>query len=396
MADGIEHILCLASQDNGHDFLRQCAGMGVRPTLLTLDNLRGAAWPREVLQELAVMPAGLSREQILNTVSWMARGRRFDRVVALDTSDLDIVAQIREHLRVPGMGITTAAYYRDKLAMRICAHQAGFAVPEFCRVLNYDELRAFMERVPPPWLLQPRCGVAGLTRQIDAPEHLWRALDDLGDQQSRHMLQQILPGEFFAVDAILSEGEVLFSVVQRYGRAPWQALLDGGVQTARVIPRDSPEWLELTALNAGLAPALGMVRGVTHAEFVRSPLDGGFLFTEIAAPVSAAWTSEVVEAATGVNLWREWARLEVASLRGQHYLPPDPFEMYAGSVLCQGQDSAPDLNGLDAAEIVQRAVLGRQTALLIRSADAERLRQLIEETSAELARRTSSLPPAVV
>ena len=36
---------------------------------------------------MATMPADLTREQILNTVSWMARGRRFDRVVALDEFD---------------------------------------------------------------------------------------------------------------------------------------------------------------------------------------------------------------------------------------------------------------------------------------------------------------------
>ena len=48
----------------------------------------------------------------------MARGRRFDRVVALDEFDLEIAALIREHMRLPGMGVTATAFYRDKLAMR--------------------------------------------------------------------------------------------------------------------------------------------------------------------------------------------------------------------------------------------------------------------------------------
>ena len=104
MLDAIERFLCIASYEKGHDFLRQCAEMGVRPTLLTLDKLRDADWPREALEELATMPPGLTREQILNTVSWMARGRRFDRIVALDEFDLETAAQIREHMRIPGMG----------------------------------------------------------------------------------------------------------------------------------------------------------------------------------------------------------------------------------------------------------------------------------------------------
>src|ERR1039458_2950859 len=100
MPDTTERFLCLASYEKGQDFLRQCTEMGVRPTLLTLDKIREGDWPREVLEELASMPAGLNRKQILNTVSWMARGRRFDRVVALDEFDLETAAQIREHMRV--------------------------------------------------------------------------------------------------------------------------------------------------------------------------------------------------------------------------------------------------------------------------------------------------------
>ena len=72
------------------------------------------------------MPSGLNREQILNTVSWMARGRSFDRIVALDEFDLETAAQIREHMRIPGMGTTTAGCYRDKLAMRVIARAFGY------------------------------------------------------------------------------------------------------------------------------------------------------------------------------------------------------------------------------------------------------------------------------
>ena len=77
MAGEIERILCISSYEKGQDFLRACAELGVRPTLLTVDKLRDANWPREALEDLATMPENLSCEQIINTVSWMARGRRF-------------------------------------------------------------------------------------------------------------------------------------------------------------------------------------------------------------------------------------------------------------------------------------------------------------------------------
>jgi biotin carboxylase len=370
MAERIERFLCIANSEKGHDFLRQCAEMGVKPSLLTLDKLRDGAWPREAIEELATMPSGLTIEQILNTVSWMARGKRYDRIVALDESALHTAAQIREHMRIPGMGVTTAAYYRDRLAMRLSARESGFPVPEFCRVLNYDELREYMDRVPPPWLLKPRLAEAEQeTRMIEEPEHLWRALDDLGDRQSRFVLEQILPGEIFCVDAIVSECQVLFSVVHQCGRPPLRAMREGEVHTTRTVDRTSRVWMELTALNAGLAPSLGMVRGVTHAQFIRVQAGGRFHFQEIAARVDGACIADLVELSSGVNLWREWARLEVCSLRGESYVAPGSFDLYAGSVVCQAPGAEVDASGFDAPEIVAR------------------IEKPLEEYSAEFARR---------
>src|SRR5580658_9794329 len=177
MADDVERFLCIASYEKGQDFIWQLADMGVRPTLLTVDKLRDAAWPREAIEDVTTMPEGLTREQIQNTVAWMARGRRYDRLVALDEFDIETVAQLREHMRIPGMGITTSSYYRDKLAMRSSARESGFLVPEFTRVLNYDELREYMKRVPAPWLLKPRAEASALgIRKIAQPEELWTAL----------------------------------------------------------------------------------------------------------------------------------------------------------------------------------------------------------------------------
>ena len=51
-----ERFLCIASYEKGQDFLRQCAALGVKPTLLTVDKLRDADWPRDVLDDLATMP----------------------------------------------------------------------------------------------------------------------------------------------------------------------------------------------------------------------------------------------------------------------------------------------------------------------------------------------------
>ncbi len=380
MADEVERILCISSYEKGQDFLRQCAEMGVKPTLLTVDKLRNADWPRDVLEELATMPERLTCEQIVNTVSWMARGRRFDRIVALDEFDQETAAMLREHMRIPGMGVTTTHYYRDKLAMRMGAREAGFLVPEFCRVLNYDDLRGYMSSVPGPWLLKPRAEASALgIRKIQEPEQLWRALDELGDRQSHFLLERFVPGDIFHVDSIVSERDLVFSVVHQYGRPPMQVMHEGGVFTTRTVDRESRDWEELTAMNARLTPALGMVRGVTHAEYIRAHADGRYYFLEIAARVGGAFIVDLVQASTGVNLWREWARIEIEDLRDKAYVLPPAREDYAGSVLCLAQTSEPDTSAFDAPEVVYRMKKHHHAGLIVRSDRPGRVEQLLEE-----------------
>jgi biotin carboxylase len=395
MRDATQRFLCISSYEKGQDFMRQCAEIGVKPTLLTVDKLRDAPWPHEILEDIAFMRDSFTVDDMIKTVCWMCRGRHFDRVIALDEFDLDAAAKIREHTRIPGMGVTSTAYYRDKLAMRTGASEPGFLVPEFCRVLNYDELRAYMKAIHGPWLLKPRAEASALgIRKMYEPDQVWRTLDELGDLQTNYLLEQFVPGDIYHVDSIISEHKVVFSVVHQYGKPPMQVMHEGGVFTTRTVDRASRDWKELTALNARLAPDLGMARGVTHAEYIRAHEDGRFYFLEIAARVGGAFISDLIETATGVNLWREWARIEVADLRGEPYVLPQFTEKYAGSVLCLAKTEEPDTSAFDAPEIVVRMKKHHHAGLIVCSENPGRVRELLERYSSEFAERfLAALPP---
>jgi biotin carboxylase len=394
MTERIQRILCISTYEKGQGFLRQCAEMGVRPTLLTLEKHRKGDWPRDALEDLVAIPEDLTSEQVRNTVCWMARGRRFDRIVALDEFDQETAAALREHMRLPGMNLSATAYYRDKLAMRAGASERGFLVPGFSSVLNYDDLRVYMESVPAPWLLKPRSEASALgIRKINDPEQLWRALDELGDRQSNFILERFLPGDIFHVDSIVAAGRVAFSVVHQYGKPPMQVMHEGGVFTTRTVDRRSEEWAALTELNYRLAPSMGLSDGVTHAEYIRAYADGRFYFLEIAARVGGAFISELVETASGINLWREWARIEVAQLRGEPYMLPPIRQDYAGSILCLAQTAEPDTSQFDAPEIVFRMKKHHHAGLIVRSDRPERVHELQEGYAAEFARLyLASLP----
>jgi hypothetical protein len=367
----MERFLCISNSLRGVDFLHQCAEMDVRPTVLTLEGLRDASWPREAIEDLAIMPAGLTREQMLNTIAWMARGRSFHRVFALDAANLLCAAEVREYMRVPGMGVTTAGFHCDRLAMRLGARASGFAGPEFCRVLNYDEMRAFMTRTPAPWLLMPRTPGPGLSPiAAEDSEQLWRALDVLGDQQSHYLLEQPLTGEHFTVESIVFRRQVILAQVL------WHRPLAGGATETETVDRSGREWAELMAWNKVLAPSFGMVQGVVQTHFVRIATTGEFRFAEIVAGVSADSAVQVVEAATGLNLWREWARLEVAHLRGVAYAPNGWTEHDALYLEYPAGRVAADTPELAARELLSRVQAGGYEQLLFRATRRERMERL--------------------
>src|SRR5688572_27559832 len=137
-------ILAMTSFEKGFDFLRECKAQGARTLLVTVESLRGAPWPRESIDELFFMPSLYEREHMLNAVSYLARAERIARIVPLDELNLEVAAELREHLRLPGMTISEMRHFRDKLAMRVTAQAAGIRVPPFTRLFPYEDVNAFL------------------------------------------------------------------------------------------------------------------------------------------------------------------------------------------------------------------------------------------------------------
>ena len=258
------------------------------------------------------------------------------------------------------------------------ARETGILVPEFVHVLNYDRLREFMTRVPGPWLLKPRSQASGIgMKKIQKPEELWPWLDQLGDQQSFYLLEQFVPGSVYHVDSVTSEREVVFAEAHSYGAPPLETSHHGGVFTTRTLPRDAEETLALHKINRDLVEGLGLLRGVTHAEFLKSHADGKFYFIEIAARVGGAYIADVIEAATGINLWREWARLEVGAGK-QPYQLPAAHNDYAGVILSLARQEHPDTSAYNDPEIVYRVSKFHHAGFVLKSSSHERIQQLLD------------------
>ncbi len=377
------NIICLATYFKGGDFIRECKRLGCSVILITKEKMLKEDWPRDSLDDLIAVPNDAGPALMIDLVSYIARKTKPDRVIALEEFDVVTAALIREHFQLPGMNASIAKGFRDKLSMAASAREAGVDVPEFVPLINPDEMREFMESVPPPWIIKPRSDVSAIgIRKVETAEDVWQSFeemnerDNLRERGSYYLLARFVPGEVFHVDAMVNNSRVVFAGTNRYGRPPMQVAHHGGAYVSRTVARGSENEKKLLEANRKLVKALAIKKGATHAEFIKSEADGKFYFLEIASRVGGAYIAEVLEAASGLNLWREWARMEISDT--PKAAKPLRKE-YAGIILSLAKQECPDTSSYDDPEIVYRVKKLHHAGLIVRSKKLERVEELLDQ-----------------
>ena len=402
------NIICLATYFKGVDFIRECKRLGAHVVLITKEKMLKEDWPRESLDDLIALPNDAGPPLFIDLVSFLAQKAKPDRIVALEEFDVMTAALVREHFCLPGMSSSCAKTFRDKMSMAMCVKAAGVTVPDFVPLMNWDEVEEFMQRVPPPWIIKPRSDVSAIgIMKVKTPEEVRRfieernARENLRERASYYLLAQYIPGEVFHVDSIVDEGRVRFVGANRYGRPPLEVAHGGGAYISRTVAHGSDNEKKLLANNRKLIKALKLERGAAHAEFIKSDADGQFYFLEIAARVGGAYIAEVLEAATGVNLWREWARMEAGNSRQEQTAGAgekserkakkgagklkQARKEYAGIVLSLSKQEAPDTSAYDDPEIVYRVKKRHHAGLIVRSPKLERVEELLTQYATRFA-----------
>lgn len=381
------NIVCLATYFKGVDFIRELKAHGCHVVLITKEKMLGEDWPRESLDDLIAVPNDAGPALFIDLLAFLGRNRRIDRVIALEEFDVVTAALMREHLCLPGLSSSRAKIFRDKLSMAVHSQRAGINVPEFVQLMNHDEVNDYLQRVPPPWIIKPRSDVSAIgVKKVEKPDDVWHEVEEMNKREnlreraSYYVLARFIPGEVFHVDSLVNDGKVVFSGVNQYGRPPMQVAHLGGAYISRTCARGSADEKTLTQINKKLIKALGLERGATHAEFIKSDADGQFYFLEIAARVGGAYIAEVLEAASGVNLWREWARLEIANGKAAAKVAPSRKE-YAGIILSLAKQEEPDTSAYVEEEIIYRVKKRHHAGLIVRAKELDRVTALLSDYS---------------
>src|SRR5690349_17238051 len=218
------HIVCIASEYKGSEFLEEARAADWHVTLVTRRKLTEEAWPWTSINEVVTVEDDAGVLDYIRAVSNLAGRRKIDRVVGLDEFDVLTAAMTREHLAMPGMSRSFALRFRDKLAMRRLAFEAGVPCREFTGAFNQQDINAFLDKVPPPWIVKPRhevsaCGIL----KCETKEEVWSVLNDLDnantwrDHPSQFLIERFIEGRVFHVDSVLNGGKVVACGVSQYG-----------------------------------------------------------------------------------------------------------------------------------------------------------------------------------
>lgn len=391
-------FLCISNYFKGNAFLTSLKKQGNRVFLVTTEQLRDKPWAVEYIDEIFFMPGqdlDWDMDLLLKGVGGLMKEHKVDAIVALDDYDVEKAAFLRENFRIAGMGQTTGRYFRDKLAMRIKAKDAGIRVPAFSSLFHNADINQFADAVAAPWVLKPRSEASahGIIKVYDK-ESLWRHLDELGDNRIYYLIEQFKPGDVYHADGLQLEGKTLFITVSKYLATPMEISQGGGIFRSANIPYGSDDDKKIKKVNEAIMKAFGLKNGASHTEFIKSREDGEIYFLETASRVGGAHLAEMVEAATDINLWAEWAKIEDAVVKNEKYELPKVAKNYAGIVLTLSKFEHPDLSSFDDSEVCFRVPLEYHAGLIVKSPKQERIMQLLDQYAERFASELSATAEA--
>jgi len=294
---------------------------------------------------------GLDAAQIASAVQGLAgQVGPVHRVVGVLEQLQVQLAQVREHLGVPGTDVATAHNFRDKATMKSVWRAAGVPCARHALADSAAAAAAFAGEVGFPIVVKPPAGAgAKSTFRLDDPEDLRVWLDGAPPSPGNvAMMEEFLTGDEGSFDSVLIDGELVWHSISHYLPTPLEVLRNPWIQWQVLFPRhiDGSEYDGLRQVVPEALRALGLRTGFTHLEWFRRP-DGSVAVSEVAVRPPGAQISSMLNYAHDFDLYRSWAQLQVF---GTFDTPARAWAVGTAFLRGQGSGRIRAVHGLDAVQ----------------------------------------------
>lgn len=238
--------------------------------------------------------------------------RTLDRVCCLWEPGIEVAAQIREALGVPGQSYEQALRFRNKDLMKQALAEGGVRVPHHAIASSAAEVWEAAEQVGYPLIIKPIAGAGSQdTFRCDDKKDVTNALAQLGHIETVDV-EEFIDGEEYTFDTICANGAIQYFHIGFYRPRPLVARTNEWIspQTLSYRHVDDPKLDGGRAMGARVLEVLGYERGYTHMEWYRKA-DGEAVFGEVAARPPGARTVDLMNFASDVDLFHGWAEAEL-------------------------------------------------------------------------------------
>jgi hypothetical protein len=258
------------------------------------------------------------------------------------------LAQVREHLGIPGMDVVTAGNFRDKAQMKTVLRAAGVPCARHRLARSATDAADFARLAGFPLVVKPPAGAgAKSTFRLDNSGDLTAWLDISPPSPERPaLIEEFLTGQEGSYDSVMVDGQVVWDSFSDYLPTPLEVLRNPWMQWVVRLPRDigGPEYAGIRQVAPTALRALGLRTGLTHMEWFRRP-DGTVAVSEVGARPPGAQITSMLCYVHDFDLYAAWARLMVDG----RFEPPER-RWAAGTVYLRGQGAGliRATHGLDA------------------------------------------------
>ncbi len=245
------------------------------------------------------------------------------------------VAQTREWLGIPGMGVEKALNFRDKGRMKYILYTHGVPIAHHRVVVEESTAWQFASEIGLPLVVKPLQGAGGVsTFRADTSEALALALQASPPSESNPvLLEEFILGTEHSFDAYTRGSDVLWHSVSHYYPTPLEVLQNHWIQWRVVLPREVavPLYDDIRDVAAQALVALGMPTGMCHMEWFRRR-DGSVAVSEVGARPPGAQFTTLLSRANDFDAVRAWVNL----LINDTFEPPER-KYAAGAAYLRGQ-----------------------------------------------------------